>query len=76
MPSKLLDYSIYGKYNGLVAVGYWLIRLAYNIRCIEAIETSKEFFKAIKILFNSKAITWLDFTPRYRRIINNRDKAI
>jgi hypothetical protein len=70
------DYSLCGRYDGTVPASRWLARLAFDMKRA-GIPAAKpdDFFEAVEILFDGDAATWLDSSPRYRRMVDNRESA-
>jgi hypothetical protein len=74
--SKLPDYTICGKYDGSGPAARWLARLAYDMRRADnPVDSPADFFEAVEILFDGEAATWLDSSPKYRRLVDQRARA-
>ncbi|KAI0997390.1 hypothetical protein K3495_g10795 [Podosphaera aphanis] len=69
------DYDKVGLFRGTQLASRWLARLRHERRRVGRGSTPEEFFEAVEILFDDDAAFWLDSSVRYRRMIDNREKA-
>ncbi|RKF61973.1 hypothetical protein GcC1_151010 [Golovinomyces cichoracearum] len=72
---EMADFDKIGLCKGIQPANRWLARLEREMKIVGGQATPEELFEAEEILIEDDAATWVDSSPRYRRIIDNRKYA-
>ncbi|KAI6250659.1 hypothetical protein HI914_00765 [Erysiphe necator] len=75
MTENYSDYTLCGRFDGQkVTPSRWLTRLNMDLEKA-SLKKPEDFFEAIDILFEDKAANWLDTSPRWRKVVDNKENA-
>ncbi|KAI1000722.1 hypothetical protein K3495_g7478 [Podosphaera aphanis] len=75
MTQNYSDYALCGRFDGQkVTASRWLSRLNMDFKKA-SLKTPEDFFEAIDILFEDKAANWLDTSPRWKRVVDDKENA-
>ncbi|KAI6245779.1 hypothetical protein HI914_06265 [Erysiphe necator] len=75
MTENYSDYTLCGRFDGQkVTPSRWLTRLNMDLKKA-SLKKPEYFFEAIDILFEDKAANWLDTSPRWRKVVYDKENA-